>query len=302
MRADQICEIVLLLVGGLLLLAGAARLTATSGWRRAFAIPLQKPISLTANDVVLAVCLFLLTGSLVLRAAYAISPRGGAIAPAATSPASSASENGVGTTPDSSDRAVRVLADLITKSILIGLFISMVYFRLGRSEWAEWGLRFSGILRYCWWAVLVYLAFWPVCAGLLKLSTTILEWRGWGDEVREHSAILTLQNEGTAPSVVIMTSLGAILFAPVVEELLFRGLIFRSLQAYYKSVWPAAIVSGLLFGLIHIGSPQTVVPLAFFGILLAVAYAKTGSLTFPILIHAVFNARTVIWLLIGTRD
>ncbi|MBX3394242.1 MAG: CPBP family intramembrane metalloprotease [Phycisphaerae bacterium] len=301
MRADQISEIVLLILGSFLLIAGAVRFIAMGGWRRAFALPLLKPIGLTAPDVILAVCLFLLTGSFVLRAASSILPRGESIAPAATSPAPTGPDGGDGTAPDSSELAVRAFADLIAKSILIGLFVSIVYFRLGRAGWADWGLNLSGLPRYCLWAVLVYLAFWPICAGLLMISTTILEWRGWGGEIREHSAILTLQDERTATNVVVMTALGAIVFAPIVEELLFRGLIFRSLQAYYKSTWPAALVSGLLFGMIHVGSPQTVVPLVFFGILLAAAYARTGSLAFTILIHAVFNAKTVIWLLLGTR-
>jgi membrane protease YdiL (CAAX protease family) len=85
--------------------------------------------------------------------------------------------------------------------------------------------------------------------------------------------------------------------APIAEEIFFRGLIFR---AFWNGMglWPAAIVSGLLFGAMHIDSTSTdrllqVVPLAILGIAFALLYSWTGTLYSTIALHATNNAIAV---------
>jgi membrane protease YdiL (CAAX protease family) len=81
-----------------------------------------------------------------------------------------------------------------------------------------------------------------------------------------------------------------VLAAPVSEEVFFRGFLFGGLRGRI-SFWPAAVISGLLFGLVHLpGGPLQVPPLAVFGILLAWLYERTGSLGPPILMHTIQNA------------
>jgi uncharacterized protein len=79
--------------------------------------------------------------------------------------------------------------------------------------------------------------------------------------------------------------------APVAEEFFFRGFFFTSLRAW-KGVWPAAIITGLVFGAIHVGSAEAVflLPLAFFGFALCVVYHRTGSLYPCIALHCVNNS------------
>ena len=79
--------------------------------------------------------------------------------------------------------------------------------------------------------------------------------------------------------------------APVCEEILFRGFIFRSLSNW-RGPWPAAIATGILFGLVHgLSAPAVdLAPLALLGFLLCVVYYKTGSLYLTILAHSVNNA------------
>ncbi len=86
---------------------------------------------------------------------------------------------------------------------------------------------------------------------------------------------------------------GAVLLtvlAPLCEEILFRGLVFRALRNW-QNMWPAAIMTGVLFGLIHAGSSPIafLVPLAFFGTGLCLLYEKTGSLYPCIALHAANN-------------
>ena len=79
--------------------------------------------------------------------------------------------------------------------------------------------------------------------------------------------------------------------APVAEEFLFRGLLFTSLRAS-TGLWPAAIITGVVFGAIHAGSSPAgfLVPLAVFGVGLCLIYAWTRSLYPCVALHAVNNA------------
>ena len=54
------------------------------------------------------------------------------------------------------------------------------------------------------------------------------------------------------PSIVIAVAavLMIVVLAPVAEELFFRGFLFAGLRTRW-SLWPAAITSGLIFGLVH---------------------------------------------------
>jgi uncharacterized protein len=81
-----------------------------------------------------------------------------------------------------------------------------------------------------------------------------------------------------------------ILAAPISEEIFFRGFIFGGLRGR-MSFWAAALISGLLFGLVHLPTgPAQVPPLAVFGALLAWLYERTGSLGPPIFMHMIQNA------------
>jgi uncharacterized protein len=79
----------------------------------------------------------------------------------------------------------------------------------------------------------------------------------------------------------------------IMEELLFRGFIFRVTQDVFGT-WIAVAISAILFGLLHAGNPAATAfsSLAIAleaGVLLAVAFAATRRLWFPIGIHAGWN-------------
>ena len=68
-------------------------------------------------------------------------------------------------------------------------------------------------------------------------------------------------------------------FAPIAEEILFRGFFFTALRNAMPTLL-AAISTGVLFGLVHvIGTPfPLIVPLAVLGFVLCLLYLYTGSL------------------------
>jgi membrane protease YdiL (CAAX protease family) len=93
------------------------------------------------------------------------------------------------------------------------------------------------------------------------------------------------------PSIVIAVTavLMIVLLAPVAEELFFRGFLFAGLRTRW-SFWPAAITSGLIFGLVHAPTGiTTVVPLATLGFALCWLYNRTGSLWPCVIAHMINN-------------
>jgi uncharacterized protein len=82
-----------------------------------------------------------------------------------------------------------------------------------------------------------------------------------------------------------------IVFAPISEEIFFRGFVYGALRTRL-GLWPAAAISAVVFGLLHIssGDLSIVPPLVIFGLLLCWLYEYTGSLGPPIVLHTINNA------------
>ena len=82
-----------------------------------------------------------------------------------------------------------------------------------------------------------------------------------------------------------------IIVAPLMEEIFFRGFLYRILRIHL-GLWPALIIGGSLFGSIHLtsGGPLAVAVIAPLGFLLCLVYERSGSLYPCIALHALNNA------------
>lgn len=83
------------------------------------------------------------------------------------------------------------------------------------------------------------------------------------------------------------TLLIAAVWAPLAEEIVFRAMVFRTLRKGFAFL-PAAVISGVAFGIYHMNWVQGVYA-ALLGILLAFVYEKTNSLLGSYLFHFLFN-------------
>lgn len=79
-----------------------------------------------------------------------------------------------------------------------------------------------------------------------------------------------------------------VVLAPVMEEVLFRGILLESVRSKH-SAGRAIVVSALMFGVIHF-IPQQVVNAFVIGLILGYIYVRTESLWPVIVIHALNNA------------
>jgi membrane protease YdiL (CAAX protease family) len=84
-----------------------------------------------------------------------------------------------------------------------------------------------------------------------------------------------------------MFLLVAVVMAPLFEEIVFRGFLFRGFANSWGWVW-GAVASAAIFGAAHL-QLDVFLPLAALGFVLAWAYHRTGSLWTSITMHALFN-------------
>jgi CAAX protease family protein len=99
--------------------------------------------------------------------------------------------------------------------------------------------------------------------------------------------------QGWRDPAVLIAPLAISVGAAVIEELLFRGAIFRIIEASLGT-WIALVISAVLFGLVHLGNPNATWLAAVAisleaGVMLAAAYVLTRRLWLPIGIHAAWN-------------
>ena len=147
-----------------------------------------------------------------------------------------------------------------------------------RLAWERLGLRRFALSALGWMLLALFLYY--LFAGLF--SSLVLE-----PEQDDISDELGVGDESLLVSVIAVLLIVGL--AAISEELFFRGFVFSGLRSR-MTVWPAALISGLVFGLVHAPTGiTTVIPLAVLGVVLAWLYDKTGSLWPPVIAHALNN-------------
>lgn len=91
-----------------------------------------------------------------------------------------------------------------------------------------------------------------------------------------------------SPSLTAISLVEYVIFAPVFEELAFRGLLFAILRRKFRFL-PAALISASIFAIAHGYGLVGFISVLWSGLLWAWMYEKTGSLLPGILAHAINN-------------
>ena len=91
--------------------------------------------------------------------------------------------------------------------------------------------------------------------------------------------------------------IGAIIIAPIFEELFFRKIIFKQLLKKY-SLSLSIIISSICFALVHLPSYRNLIPTFILGIISCIIYNKTKNIFYSIILHFLGNLS---WLLLVTN-
>jgi len=151
-------------------------------------------------------------------------------------------------------------------------------------------------------ALLHLLAALPVMWFTMFLWTTLLTYlKDWGIEVpMDAQVIVGYFDSVESPWALLALLLLAVAVAPVTEELVFRAGVYRFLKARMRPTW-AVLASSLLFGTIHQNLAAFPV-LALLGCVLCFSYEASGSVRTPIILHALFNANTILLIFLQSHQ
>lgn len=277
-------ELILLASGVVLLIAGAVTLSVRRQWSGALVIAPPPENRVEPLDVFVALAaMWLIPGIL-----YAI------LGPATDTPATQPT-----TSPADAINEPQIIAVVTGQVIAMFILLAIGRFRF-HNGLSGWGLDIRRVATRFSQAVIAYVAVWPLCFAVLHLTLFVTRQFIPDFEPPEHTTITTLLTGEAGMLATILTVVGALIVAPIIEELFFRGL-FQPMLARAARPWPAVILSGLAFGMFHHPLYHAMPALALFGIALGYLYARTGSLLIVIFLHIVFNGKTLLWLALGNE-
>ena len=133
----------------------------------------------------------------------------------------------------------------------------------------------------------------PVAWALQQLTAWLMTSSHLHPEPQQ--VVREMQKGGASPFQQIYLGVVALVLAPIVEEMLFRGILYPTIKraGYPKlALWGTSI----LFSLTHQNIPAFFA-LVFFAMILTLLYEETGNLLAPMVAHSCFNTVNFILLL-----
>ncbi len=130
----------------------------------------------------------------------------------------------------------------------------------------------------------------PVILGLFTILALIdqaLRWALGRFTAEDPTGGLSYTEAGISGIVFVIVS--SCLVAPIAEEILYRGVLHRSLSNR-MGVLAAAAISSVVFASLHFYDIYGLASVATFGFICALTYQSTGSLINVIALHMLYNA------------
>lgn len=187
------------------------------------------------------------------------------------------------------DAVVFLALTTLGQGAAMGIWPVIVARWKGRGVKADFGWRFEWVdLAYGLGVggVMLFLA-----AGIGAAVSALV---GLDPGADESSNTQIISDAADGPAFVIIL-IAAVVMAPIVEELFFRGLCLRAIEKRFGTV-VGVIASTFLFTLPHFTNPSLAGTAVLFsviatvGLVLAILTVKTGRLGAAVIAHAVFNA------------
>ncbi|MFV0415578.1 MAG: lysostaphin resistance A-like protein [Chthoniobacterales bacterium] len=179
-----------------------------------------------------------------------------------------------------------VLYAIIYYLVLIVFILGFLWFR-NLNPLEVFGFRNSGWPRKGFFALGCLLAVYPMIALAQLISYTFFTKGAAPQQV----VSFLVGSEASSYSRTLIILL-AIVVAPIAEELIFRGYLYGVFRKFAGRL-PAILFCSILFAAIHLHLPS-MFALIILAIALTLVYERTGSLWAPILMHATFNALSVL--------
>jgi membrane protease YdiL (CAAX protease family) len=194
--------------------------------------------------------------------------------------------------PGDADRFMLVAQGFLFHGLCF-LLVAMLLRWRGVSWHGAFGVAPGSLLAHAGWGVLALLGTMPIIIAYNLVAQILMHW--WEIEPQLQDVTRIISSADTLPLKIYFVLLATVA-APVVEEILFRGVLLPA-AARIIGVRAALVLVAALFSLVHgFYMPASgiffILSLAF-----SLAYIYRGSLVTPIIMHAAFNSLTVIVLM-----
>lgn len=149
------------------------------------------------------------------------------------------------------------------------------------------------IIREALVGVVSYMTAIPAMLILMIGYSIVLQNIGATPEQGAHPIVPLLLNRKDGSNVLMWSMILAVGVAPIVEEIMFRGLLFGYLRSHLGR-WSSIFLSALIFAAIHPQGAIGLVPLTAIGCMLAFLREWRGTLVAPMVAHACVNGGTLL--------
>jgi len=200
------------------------------------------------------------------------------------------------------DRLIFCIGAIMTIAVIIFLARATFARRL-----KGFGLNAKTIHKDFLAAFMNLLSVWPLILAMIILTAYFgrLIW-GQDYQMPQHQELELITAHRQLPLKILIV-ITAVVIAPVLEEMLFRGLFQTMIRSFLENskfkirnskfpasgwAWPSIAISSIIFITVHQNLAHW--PALFvLALCLGYAYEKSGSLFRPIFIHALFNGVTI---------
>ncbi|MDA7881162.1 CPBP family intramembrane metalloprotease [Akkermansiaceae bacterium] len=173
--------------------------------------------------------------------------------------------------------------DAIGMSSFLTIFVVCpVCWLLGkvRPHWSGW--EYLGVNSVRGWQ-------WPLWAGITYGLGTLFGLLGPSLGLDEMDESMVQMAESTDYAILLI--LGVAIAAPLVEEFIFRGVVYRGWRASKMGLSGTLVLTSFLWTILHVQYPFPILCFLFvFGIILGLAREWTGNIWIPVWMHFVNNA------------
>jgi membrane protease YdiL (CAAX protease family) len=189
------------------------------------------------------------------------------------------------------DNLVMSIGAIVTIAAM--MFLAHVHFA---RRLKGFGLNIRTIAKDFFMAFFNLLAVWPLILAAVTVTIYVAKlFTNQDYQMQQHQQLEMITEYPQLP-VQITIIFVAVVIAPLLEEMMFRGFVQTTIRSYINtknSAWPAIAASSVFFAMMH-ADPSHWPSLFILGVCLGYSYEKSGSLLRPIFIHFFFNATSII--------
>lgn len=184
-------------------------------------------------------------------------------------------------------------AKLFILQALVELVVLGIIYVVIKSYGLDWGG--IGITKkikpsYFWYALAAFVPYMVLANIVVLIASKIFT----GIDLSAEQQIGFTSTQNVAELVLVFIAL--VVIPPIVEEVVFRGFLFRPYRAHF-GFWLASVLVSLVFALAH--SPITVcIDVFVLSMFLCFLREKTNSLWSPIFLHMIKNFVAFVYLFI----